>query len=147
MGVPVSFLIMALYFLRLCIHDIPPREQIVSVFLPAGPCGQGAFGLLQLAIVLRTLVHRDGVSMFGGALSIEEEKTIASAVYGVSLFIALIMWGLGLFWLAIAVGTVVHMAKKGGFPFNMVGRFSARSSRRSTLTGFAHAQGWWGKRN
>lgn len=37
MGVPISFLVMALYFHRLCVHHVPPSEQIVSVFLPIGP--------------------------------------------------------------------------------------------------------------
>jgi tellurite resistance protein TehA-like permease len=126
MGVPLAFLIMSSYFLRLCIYNIPPREQIVSVFLPVGPCGQGAFGLLQLSTVLRNLAHREEVGLFGGALSIEEEKTVSLAIYGLSLIVALMLWGLGLFWLIIAVGSVTHMAaRKGGFPFNM---------------------GWWGKK-
>jgi tellurite resistance protein TehA-like permease len=60
--------------------------------------------------------------LFGGLLSVEEEKMIASAVYGVSLFVALVIWGMGVFWLAIAVATVLHMGIRGGFPFNMVRR-------------------------
>lgn len=40
-GVPLAMFTLVLYFQRLTIHKLPPREVIVSVFLPLGPLGQG----------------------------------------------------------------------------------------------------------
>jgi tellurite resistance protein TehA-like permease len=43
-GVPMSLMVLVIYLYRLSIHQLPEREVIVSVFLPLGPIGQGAFG-------------------------------------------------------------------------------------------------------
>lgn len=40
--------LMIIYFQRLALHKLPPRELIVSTFLPLGPCGQGGFALIEL---------------------------------------------------------------------------------------------------
>jgi tellurite resistance protein TehA-like permease len=42
-GFPLALVIMVLYFLRLTIYEPPIREVIVSIFLPIGPLGLGAF--------------------------------------------------------------------------------------------------------
>lgn len=120
-GVPIAFLIFALYYLRLCVHKIPPAEQIVSVFLPLGPCGQGAYGLLLLSAGLRRLAYQENLGLILPAtvLGPDEAKTIASAIYGISIVVALILWGVGAFWFVTACATILHMTRKGGFPFNM----------------------------
>ena len=46
-GMSLAMIILAVYFHRLTIHHLPPREVIVSVFLPLGPCGQGGFCIMQ----------------------------------------------------------------------------------------------------
>ena len=43
-GVPLAMAILVIYFQRLTVYKLPPREVIVSVFLPLGPLGQGGFG-------------------------------------------------------------------------------------------------------
>ena len=51
------------------------------MFLPIGPCGQGAFGLLQLAEVSLALTKQSGVWLGGGSLySSEEAVAMARAV-------------------------------------------------------------------
>lgn len=42
-GLPLSMMVFVIYFQRLTIHKLPPKETIVSVFLPMGPLGSGAF--------------------------------------------------------------------------------------------------------
>ena len=42
-GVPLAMFVLVIYFQRLTVHKPPPREVIVSVFLPLGPLGQGGF--------------------------------------------------------------------------------------------------------
>lgn len=44
-GVPLAMFTLVLYFQRLTVHSLPPREVIVSVFLPLGPLGQGMYVL------------------------------------------------------------------------------------------------------
>lgn len=43
MAIPMALAIIAIYFNRLISYKLPPREVIVSVFLPCGPTWQGAF--------------------------------------------------------------------------------------------------------
>ena len=105
-GFPLAMVVLVVYFLRLTIHRLPPREVIVSVFLPLGPLGQGSFALLQLGKVCREVVPRTG--SFGGADS-------GNTVYSVSVVVALVVWGYGLVWLFFAVASIT----RSRFPFNM----------------------------
>ncbi len=41
-GVPLAMVVLVIYFQRLTVHKLPPREVIVSVFLPLGPLGKAA---------------------------------------------------------------------------------------------------------
>lgn len=43
MGICLAMMILVIYFQRLALHKVPPRSVIVSVCLPLGPMGQGAF--------------------------------------------------------------------------------------------------------
>jgi hypothetical protein len=97
--------------------------MIVSVFLPLGPCGQGAYGLLQLAKVVRQLSQENQLAD-GELYSADELRTMASAIYGCSIMYVtfhihsrswlsflsdnsapnsggLVIWGVGLFWLVV----------------------------------------------
>ena len=42
-SVPLAMVILVLYFLRLMVHEPPPKEVIVTVFLPVGPLGLGGY--------------------------------------------------------------------------------------------------------
>jgi tellurite resistance protein TehA-like permease len=110
-------MIQALYLQRLAVHKLPPAATVVSVFLPLGPCGQSAFALLQFARVGRTLQAATG----RGVLPIAGEagEMVAAAVSAGSVVAALMLWGLGAWWLALALLTIGRAALRGGFPFNM----------------------------
>ena len=41
-SIPFAYMIFVLYYHRLVLHKLPPREVIVSAFLPLGPCGYSA---------------------------------------------------------------------------------------------------------
>jgi tellurite resistance protein TehA-like permease len=43
MGVPLAMMILVMYYHRLAVHKLPPREVIVSCFLPLGPLGFGGY--------------------------------------------------------------------------------------------------------
>jgi tellurite resistance protein TehA-like permease len=44
MGTPLAMAVLVIYYQRLVVHKIPPREVIVSSFLPLGPLGFGGYG-------------------------------------------------------------------------------------------------------
>jgi C4-dicarboxylate transporter/malic acid transport protein. len=44
MGTPLAIAVLVIYYQRLAVHKLPPRETIVSCFLPLGPLGFGGFG-------------------------------------------------------------------------------------------------------
>lgn len=81
---------------------------------------------MQLGKVLRTLAYTDSLYL-GSAIpgGVDDVKVIASAIYGASLVVGLVLWGMGVFWLCIAVATIVDLIvgkrkdKGGGVPVNM----------------------------
>lgn len=105
-GVPLAMTVLVVYFTRLTIHNIPPREVIVSVFLPLGPLGQGGFAIMQLGKVSMQLFPKTGT-----LLGLSSGQTL----YNVGFLMAIIMWGYGIVWLFFAVASI-SLSK---FPFNM----------------------------
>lgn len=101
----MAMIVLAMYFYRLTLFKVPPREVIVSVFLPLGPIGQGGFALLQLGKVALKVLPATG-SLIAEAGPI---------FYVGGFFLALVMWGFGLVWLFFAVASI----SRSRFPFNM----------------------------
>ena len=104
-GVPLAMTVLAMYFHRLTTFHLPPREVIVSVFLPLGPLGQGAFGIMQLGkVAMKTFPSTNTISPAAGEI-----------FYAVGFLLALIMWGFALVWLFFALASI----SRSKFPFNM----------------------------
>ncbi len=114
-GQAFSVVVLGMYFQRLCLHSLPPKEAIVSVFLPVGPLGQGGFALQQLGRVALEVFPANGA--FGTAAVNVDPARIGETVYALGVFLAILMWGAGLVWLVLALVTI--FTTKGGFPFNM----------------------------
>ncbi|KAH8817075.1 C4-dicarboxylate transporter/malic acid transport protein-like protein [Xylogone sp. PMI_703] len=107
-GVPLAMTILVIYFQRLTVYKLPPREVIVSVFLPLGPLGQGGFGVMQLGKV--------AMQVFPKTSTLSVTTTHAGEVlYVMGWMIATIMWGFGLVWLFFALASI----SRSRFPFNM----------------------------
>ncbi len=112
LGQAFSFMVLVIYFLRLQIHDLPPKEVIVSVFLPIGPLGQGGFGIQQLGKVSLAILPK--TAAFG---SVDADVLHGGGVlYVLGVFAALLMWGAALGWLSFALITILSIKS---FPFNM----------------------------
>jgi tellurite resistance protein TehA-like permease len=109
-GVPLAMVVLVMYFHRLTVHRLPPREVIVSVFLPLGPLGQGGFGIMQLG-----RVARDVFPMIPGVLGGALERSPGDMLYVLGFGVALVMWGYGLVWMFFALASV----SRSKFPFNM----------------------------
>jgi tellurite resistance protein TehA-like permease len=43
MATPLALSVLVMYYQRLALHKMPPREIIVSAFLPLGPLGFGGY--------------------------------------------------------------------------------------------------------
>jgi hypothetical protein len=48
-GFALSYHVLNIYYQRLVCHNLPPREVIVSTFIPVGATGMAGWALLQLA--------------------------------------------------------------------------------------------------
>ncbi|KAF4449928.1 hypothetical protein F53441_6847 [Fusarium austroafricanum] len=88
--------VLALYFHRLTVHSLPPKEVIVSAMLPIGPLGQGGFAIQQLGKVAMQVIPK--TKAFG-----EVAVRAGETLYVLGVFLALIMYGFGLVWLAFAI--------------------------------------------
>lgn len=109
-GVPLALAVLVIYFQRLTLHHLPPREVIVSVFLPMGPLGQGGFAIMQLGSVAMDLFPRTKT------LPLSNSTVNAGEIfYVVGWLTATIMWGFGLVWLFFAAASIT----RSKFPFNM----------------------------
>ncbi|KAI1081333.1 voltage-dependent anion channel [Whalleya microplaca] len=112
LGGSFSLLILAMYFQRLNLHSVPPKEAIVSMFLPVGPLGQGGFGIQQLGKVALKVLPKSQVL---GPLAQDSFRGV-EILYVLGVFAALIMWGFAVGWLAFAI---ISIATTPRFPFNM----------------------------
>jgi tellurite resistance protein TehA-like permease len=107
-GVPLAMAVLVIYFQRLTVHKLPPREVIVSVFLPLGPLGQGGFAVMQLGKV--------ALEIFPATQTLNAAAGHAGEIlYVIGWLLALIMWGFGLVWLFFALASI----SRSRFPFNM----------------------------
>jgi len=107
-GIPLAMGILVIYFQRLTLHALPPREVIVSVFLPLGPLGQGGFAIMQLGKVAMEVFPKTGT--LG-----ESQTRPGDILYILGVAVALIMWGFGLVWGFFALASI----SRSKFPFNM----------------------------
>lgn len=106
-GVPVAMTMLAFYFQRLMLYGMPPKEALVSDFIPLGPLGQGSAAILQLG--------QDAMRLFGKNNFIPEASMAGQFFYVAGILISLIMWGFGLVWLFYAVASISHRK----IPFNL----------------------------
>ena len=106
MAVPMAFSVLVIYYQRLALHKMPPREVIVSAFLPLGPLGFGGYTILYLGRVAKDVFPKTGTI----------DPMAGRFAYVAGFFIALIMWGWGLLWFAFALASIY---KARSFPFNM----------------------------
>lgn len=110
MGMGTALFITVMYFHRLTVHHLPDSEVIVSAFLPLGPLGQGAFVLIRLG--------QAGKSTFAATGFLGSENA-GEIVLVMSVIVALMLWGMGLWWLCHGVYSVVVRRLHGRLRFNM----------------------------
>lgn len=108
-GMSLAMVVLVCYFLRLTTQKLPPKEVIVSVFLPLGPLGQGGFAIQNLGSVARQVFRETNTLPLSMVYA-------GDVLYIVGSMTAMVMWGFGLVWFFFALATIWRTPK---FPFNM----------------------------
>lgn len=113
-GVSLATLCMAIYVYRLIVEGMPPKAIVLSNLLFVGPMGQGAFGIMVLGDLYRTIFD----SMLAPAA--QGTATNMSAIYHGSdsalLFttaIALLFLSVGVFWIIITACVAIRTPPPG----------------------------------
>jgi len=105
-SVPVAFGILTILFLRMAMHRLPPDSMAASSWLPLGPIGTGSFGMLVLSSNAPAIFTAQGMESIG---------TVAA---GIGVIAGTLFWGVGLWWLLLAIFTTIRYFR-AGVPFNL----------------------------
>lgn len=106
LSIPLAMSILAILFLRMAIHKLPPAGMASTCWLALGPIGTGSLAMLLLGACAPAVLRANGLA------------GMADAVGGASLLAAVLFWGYGLWWLAAAILiTIRHL--RIGLPFNL----------------------------
>lgn len=105
-SVPVAFSILTILLLRMALHKLPHENMAASSWLALGPISTGAFGLIVLGADSPTIFAANGLSGVGDIAS------------GLGLIGGIILWGVGVWWLLMALLITVRYLRNG-IPFNL----------------------------
>jgi len=101
-GLILFVLISSLLFDRLVFHPLPHASLAPSLWIMLGPLGAGGLALLRLG--------QESSLLWGSA---------AATVETVSMVVALILWGFGIWWLVTALILLLRYLFRGGIPFGI----------------------------
>ena len=105
-SVPIAMGILVILLMRMVVHKLPPANMAATSWLALGPIGTGALGLLILGSATPEIFNANGLGAYG------------SSVQGIGLVGGILLWGYGLWWVAIAsVITLRYLLQ--GLPFNL----------------------------
>jgi tellurite resistance protein TehA-like permease len=127
-SVPLALSILAILFMRLVLHKLPPVGMAATSWLALGPIGTGALSLLVMSQTAPPVLAAHGLG------------TIASAFAGSCLLGGLLLWGYGIWWLGMACLMTLRYLRDR-IPFNLgwwgytfpLGVFAAATARLSTI--------------
>lgn len=105
-SVPVALSILAILLLRMALHKLPHESMAASSWLSLGPIGTGALGMLVLGANAPIVFTRHGMADVGQVAN------------GMGILTGVMFWGLGLWWMALALLITVRYFKRH-VPFNL----------------------------
>jgi C4-dicarboxylate transporter/malic acid transport protein len=105
-SVPVAFGILAILILRMALHKLPHESMAASSWLALGPIGTGALGMLVLGGDAPAILAANGLAEVG------------VVAQGIGAIAGLLLWGFGLWWLALATLITIRYWR-AGVPFNL----------------------------
>jgi C4-dicarboxylate transporter/malic acid transport protein len=106
LSVPVAFSILTILLLRMALHKLPHESMAASSWLALGPISTGALGLMVLGSDAPAIFAANGLPGVGDIAS------------GLGLIAGIILWGVGVWWLLMAVLITVRYLRNG-LPFNL----------------------------
>ncbi|GLK81771.1 TDT family transporter [Methylopila turkensis] len=106
LSVPLAMSMLVVLLLRMVLHNLPHVSMATTSWLALGPIGTGALGMLVLGHAAPEILAASGLGQFG---------LIAE---GVGLVAGLLLWGYGLWWLAMAL-LITFRYLREGLPFNL----------------------------
>ncbi len=105
-SVLLSMGILTILFLRLTLHKLPHVDMAVSAWLPLGPLGTGAMAMITLGAASRHI------------FPLTDLAPMALLWQEAGVMVALVLWGLGLWWMIMAIVFTLRYLREG-LPFNM----------------------------
>ncbi|KAJ2212008.1 Plasma membrane sulfite pump involved in sulfite metabolism [Coemansia sp. RSA 487] len=134
MGLGLSTMVTVVYLLRLTFFKLPPKEAIVSVFIPLGPLGQSSYGIQLLG----------GQSLRIFPASLPHIKYLGEVLNCIGFFLGLLIWSMAIWWLLQATYSVIYTRILGKVPFNLgwwafifpIGTFASSSNSLWNITSY-----------
>ncbi|KPX84661.1 Uncharacterized protein ALO59_00495 [Pseudomonas amygdali pv. mellea] len=105
-SVPVALSILVILLLRMALHKLPHESMAASSWLSLGPIGTGALGMLVLGNDAPAIFAAHGMASIG---------VVAE---GIGLIGGVLFWGLGLWWMVLAL-LITGRYFREGIPFNL----------------------------
>ncbi|WP_434601535.1 TDT family transporter [Pseudomonas sp. Z4-7] len=105
-SLPVAFSILTILLLRMALHKLPHENMAASSWLALGPIGTGALGMLLLGGEAPMIFAANGLPGVGEVAS------------GLGLVAGITLWGLGLWWVLMAL-LITGRYLREGIPFNL----------------------------
>ncbi len=106
LSVPLAMSVLVILVLRMAVHKLPHVSMAATSWLALGPIGTGALGLLVLGEAAPAIFTANGLGAYAGAAR------------GIGLVGGLVMWGYGLWWVAMASLITLRYVRQG-LPFNL----------------------------
>ncbi|KAK4459674.1 putative malic acid transport protein [Cladorrhinum samala] len=118
-GLPLAFALDVLFWARLLDRSMPDAAHTLQEMILCGPWGQSSFAFQMLG---GAVLNGSFAAYGGGGVFITEQA--ATQVGYVSIFIGLLLWGMGTFWWIWAVTGILKAAtgkrmRWKGIPFGM----------------------------
>ena len=105
-SVPVALSILVILLLRMALHKLPHESMAALSWLSLGPIGTGALGMLLLGNDAPAIFAAHGMASIGGVAE------------GIGLIGGVLFWGLGLWWMVLAL-LITGRYFREGIPFNL----------------------------
>lgn len=105
-SVPVALSVLVILLLRMALHKLPHENMAASSWLSLGPISTGALGML--------LMGADAPAIFAA----QGMANIGIVAQGIGLISGILFWGLGLWWMLLALFITLRYIKEG-IPFNL----------------------------
>lgn len=114
MGLGLAFMILTMYFLRLIVYGLPPGANVLSVFIPLGPMGQGGYSILLIGKGFQSILPLT----YGNSTVLRDTRT-GDIIFVVCLCMAMVLWSLATMWMLYALCALLQVLPKTLFPFKL----------------------------